>query len=333
MTGGPAPGPPAITAPTRLLVASPHLHSGRTRSAREIAQQRLLRTLNPDLPRTQKARRSVPRGRGREGSGAPRPWPPGLGGPCRCRMRRNSATPWAASEPNKPNPAGALMPHSANGTGIDPAACSADASRRPGIVTVTRCAVPFIVSSPVAVVVMVAPAVKAGLRVTGCASVKVAAGNRAVPRLLASCGWVLPLTLMLVRPMRNVALVTWPPEMTMVPVRALVRPTTSLLMPMALSGTRKPATDPGAACQVPPAGPDGGLTDPAGSVSGGGAGCLMNTAIATTTSATSATTPARIHRSGWRRRADRSRRYRVRARGSVSLVTVSTLWETAWVGV
>ena len=139
-------------------------------------------------------------------------------------MSRNSAAPWSASEPRKPNPDGPLMPHWRNGTGIDPAACSADPSRRPVIVTVTRCAVPCIASSPVAVVVMVAPEVKAGPRVTGCASVNVAAGNCAVSRLLASCGWALPLTLMLARPMRKLALVTWSMEMTMVPVTALVLP-------------------------------------------------------------------------------------------------------------
>lgn len=76
------------------------------------------------------------------------------------------------------------------------------------------------------------------------ASTKVAAGNLRVSRLLASCGSVLAPTLMPTRAMRKAAWVTRPPETMMVPVTPVVLPTTSLLMPKALSGTRNPATDP-----------------------------------------------------------------------------------------
>jgi len=75
-------------------------------------------------------------------------------------------------------------------TGIDPTACSADPSRRPLIVKVTRRETPCIVRRPVAVTVMIAPKASAGGSATGRASANVAPGSLAVSRLLANCGCV-----------------------------------------------------------------------------------------------------------------------------------------------
>jgi hypothetical protein len=50
----------------------------------------------------------------------------------------------------------------------------------------------------------------------------VAVGYCVVSRLRATCGAVLPVTVMLARSMRNTAWVTCPREMTMVPVTASV---------------------------------------------------------------------------------------------------------------
>ena len=106
--------------------------------------------------------------------------------------------------------------------GIDPAARSAVPSRRAESVTGTGWVVPRSVRRQVAATVMVAPEVNAGRSVTGRASVMVAVGYCVVSRLRATCGAVLPATVMLARSMRNTAWVTCPREMTMVPVTASV---------------------------------------------------------------------------------------------------------------
>ena len=54
-----------------------------------------------------------------------------------------------------------------------------------------------------------------------------------------------------------------------VPVTSPVRPVTSLLKPMTVSRTRKPATEPAATRQVPSSGPDGAAAS-FGSTSGAG---------------------------------------------------------------
>jgi len=85
--------------------------------------------------------------------------------------------PWLASEPRKEKPAGLLMSQAENVMGIDPAAWSADPSRRPVTDKVTSCETPRSVRSPMPVVVTVAPEAKAGSSVTGRASVNVATGG------------------------------------------------------------------------------------------------------------------------------------------------------------
>src|ERR1017187_9597967 len=225
-------------------------------------------------------------------------WSTPRGRQCRCRTRRNSATPWLASEPKKPYPFGPVMPQPENAMGIDPATCSAEPLRRPEIVTVTRCEIPRMVSWPVAVAVMVAPEANAEPRVTGWVRVNVATGYCRVPRLVANCGCVFPPTVMAVRPMRNAAAVTFGPETAMVPVTACVRPTVSLLIPRAVSWTRKPATEPAATSHVPARGPAGAPAPAVGSTSGERVGwSLMNAPTARTTRTTSTPRPARIHRS------------------------------------
>ena len=97
--------------------------------------------------------------------------------------------------------------------------------------------------------------------------------------------------------MRNVAPVTRSPAMAMVPLTAVVRPTVSLLIPKAVSGTRKPATEPAETAQWPSRVPSGADGDAVGSASGEGAGWnLMNAQLASTTRASRATTPTRILR-------------------------------------
>src|ERR1039457_3555952 len=88
----------------------------------------------------------------------------------------------------------------------------------------------------------------------------------------------LPADLMAVRPMRNAAAVTFGPETAMVPVTACVRPTVSLLIPRAVSWTRKPATEPAATSHVPARGPAGPLAPAAGSTSGETAGWSLTNA-------------------------------------------------------
>src|ERR1700733_2589411 len=212
------------------------------------------------------------------------------------RKTRNSAVPCWASEPRKPNPAGSLMPQRANATGMDPAACRPGPDRGTERVTVTGRATPRIESWPTAVTRMIAPEMKPGPRLAGRVRANVATGSALVSRLVANCGCGFPETVTAVRSTRSVARITWSPESTIVPVTARVRPTTSLLKPSALSGTRNPATDPAATFQVPSAELAGAGAAPCGSASGGGLGwSLMNNPVAATIRTTSAATLARTH--------------------------------------
>lgn len=61
-------------------------------------------------------------------------------------MRRNSAVPSLASDPNTPYPRGPVMRKSPNTTGSEPAASIAVPSRRADSVTVTGRVIPFSVS-------------------------------------------------------------------------------------------------------------------------------------------------------------------------------------------
>lgn len=61
-------------------------------------------------------------------------------------VSRNSAVPWSASEPRKPNPAGPLMCQAENVTGIDPATSRVLPSRRADMLASAWCVVPFMVS-------------------------------------------------------------------------------------------------------------------------------------------------------------------------------------------
>ena len=159
-----------------------------------------------------------------------------------------------------------------NATGIDPAARRAEPSLRAEIVAVTWREIPCMTRYPVTRTVMTAPEKKAELSATGSESVNVATGSSLVARLVANCGCVLPFTVIVVRSTRKRPLVTWSPATTIAPLTALVRPTTSLLNPRALSLTRKPATDPEEASQVPPSGPDGAAQWFPGSGSGAALG-------------------------------------------------------------
>jgi hypothetical protein len=78
--------------------------------------------------------------------------------------------PWWASEPRKPNPAGALMCQAENVTAIDPATCRLVLPRRAETWTVTWCVVPFMVSWSATVRLAVPPSANAGLGVTGAAT-------------------------------------------------------------------------------------------------------------------------------------------------------------------
>ncbi len=166
-------------------------------------------------------------------------------------MSRNSAIPWLASEPMAPYPFGPLIPQVPNGTGIEPAACRAVPSRRAVSVTVTGRVTPSTVNRAGAVSVAVAPEANAAGSGTGRASVTVASGWRRVFRLVASCGCVLPLTVIVASLIPNEPVSTRSPAMTTVPVTAFVRPTTSLLIHSAVSRIRNPAADPAPACHVP----------------------------------------------------------------------------------
>lgn len=142
--------------------------------------------------------------------------------------------------------------------------------------------------------------------VTGAARVNVASGYCPVRKLAPNCGCGLPDTVIAARSTRAVAPVTRLPEMTTVPVTMLVRPTASLLKPMAVSWTRKPAIEPSAIIQLPPSGPLGALTGPAGSASGAAVGPnLTNAHAASTTRTTTAATAIAIQRSQRRFRGGR----------------------------
>jgi hypothetical protein len=146
------------------------------------------------------------------------------------------------------------MPQRENVTKIDPTICRSGPLRRAEMVTVVMRAVPRSVSSPRPVTLTAEPVARPAGSVTGWARVKVAAGWLRTPSIFTSSGDVLCPTFTAVRSMRNVAEVTRRPEMTTVPVTALVRPTTSLLSPKTVSVTRNPAAEPAVTSQVPPAG-------------------------------------------------------------------------------